>query len=175
MRRPGDRHDGDAEADRPCDPIAGAARLHHDPIELAASLGPEERRAEEDEKRQRDIESVRSGAVQAKAPIERGPLSPLGSEQHLGRGRVNRDLAQRPPRRPSPSEHLAQPSHDPSSTIPAPGLLNEKPAWPARSGRGDVAVGTRPGVDSETDAFAFARRPAEVKVGAAYAATTRSQ
>jgi hypothetical protein len=41
--------------------------------------------------------------------------------------------------------------------------------------QGDV-VGPGPGLDSETDEFAFfARRPAEVKVGAAYAETTLSR
>ena len=147
VRRAGDRDHCDAKADRPGEPIAGMARLLHDPVELAASLGAQKRRAEENEERQRDIEPVRRGTVQPNAPAQRRPRRPFGAQQHLMRGRFGRNRAQRRSRRLSPSEHFAQPSHDPSSTIREPGISNEKAGLGRPLPQGRRRHRARPGVD----------------------------
>jgi hypothetical protein len=42
--------------------------LLDDSVELAASLGAQQRRTEENDERQRDVELMRCGTVQAEAP-----------------------------------------------------------------------------------------------------------
>jgi len=120
------------------------ARLLRDSIELAASPGAQQRRAEKNEGRQRDIELMRGGTVKPNATSQRRFCRSLGAQQHLGRGRVVRSPGQR---WPSPSEHFAQPSHDPSSTKREPGLFKKKAGMgcPLRQGRRNRQ--TRPGVD----------------------------
>ena len=114
MRRAGNGDHGDAKAEGARGPVASVARLAGDPVELAALLGADKRRAQKDEQRQRDIDLQRRGAVQANAPAERRPRRPLGAQQHLGPTGFERSGGQPRQSRPFPSEYSAQLSHDPS-------------------------------------------------------------
>ena len=85
----GDCDHGDAKAERPGEPIAGMARLLHDPVELAAALGAQQRRAQENEEPSaryracgaRDGPAARATGATLSPPVPRGAAPWAGTHR----------------------------------------------------------------------------------------------